>query len=278
MFAARPGAPAAPCRNLAGLTRPEGERIIQREMGQCRFPPFCGIVLAAVAACVPALGSDNPLGARPAPQPRALVLVESMGQGVDQVSLQFMGQVPASEVRRLVAEAARHGGWQPGPQRIEHHEFVSSRLWEQLSGEKAKPQRRTLSRFEVVGLVNRQSGRLAVQEFLRALEGYLPARVVYKVRGVFRFAAPQVRDLGAWRVELHKGEQTYTYDAVRKAGGRSRQGEKPGQRRGSKATRSVAVWLSTGVVAAAVGAGAFCWLGRGMNKKRRRGDSSGRRS
>lgn len=247
-------------------------------MGQRWFPPFCGILLAAVGACVPALGSDNPFGARRASQPCALVLVESIGQGPDQVSLQFMGQVPASEVRQLVAEAARHGGWQPGPQRIEHHEFVSSKLWEQLSGEKAKPQQRTLSRFEVVGLVNRQAGTLAVQEFLRALEAYLPARVVYKVRGAFRFAAPQARDLGTWQVELHRGEQTYTYDAARKAGARSRQRGKPGQRTGSKSARSTAVWLSTAVVVAAVGAGAFCWLGRGMNKKRRRGDSSGRGS
>jgi len=245
-------------------------------MGQPRIPAFYGIFVAVALLSTPALGVDAVPPGWHVANPQVLVLVYSSGERSDQVSLQFAGQVAPEEMRRLVAQAARLGGWEPGPQKVEHEVFVSGQLWEQLTGQKASPQPRTLVSFTATGLVNRQAGRLGVQEFLRAFSDYSPVRVVYKVGGSFKFAGPAAKDLEGWSVELQRGGQTYTYDAARKrAPGSARQRPERGHRERAKGSGSIWGWLCIAAAGVAAGAGAWCWLGREISKKRRRGDPSG---
>jgi hypothetical protein len=253
-----------------------GGRIIERQMGQARISAFYGIFVAAALLSAPTLGADEAPPGWHVANPQVLVLVYSSGQGSDQVSLQFAAQVAPEEVRRLIAQAARSGGWEPGPQKVERGLFVSGELWQQLTGQKAKPQPRTLASFAAAGLVNRQAGRLGVQEFLRALRGYSPVRVVYKVGGNFKFAGPAVQDLEGWNAELQRSGETYTYDAaLKRAPASAQQRPERGPGEPAKASGSIWGWLCIAAAAVAAGAGVWCWLGREASKKRRRGDTSG---
>ena len=245
-------------------------------MAQPRILVLCGIFLAAALPFSPGLAVQAEPPGWHAANPHVLVLVDSTGQGREQVNVQFAGQVAPDEVRRLVAQAGRHGGWEPGPQKVVQGTFVSGKLWEQLTGEKAKPQPRTIASFAVTGLVNRQAGLLRVQEFLQALRDYSPVRVVYKVGGEFQFAGPRADELAGWSAELHHSGQTYTYDLARKrTPGNAPQQPQHRERGPGKRGSRVWAWLCIAAAAVAAGAGAWCWLGREVGKNRRRGDTSG---
>lgn len=211
------------------------------------------------------------------PEFRAVVLIQAPVTGPAEVDVQVTGHLTDEQARTLIGQAGSIGGWSPGPISVKRETFQSGRDWEQITGRKAKPERLTAAHFQANGLVGSDSGRLAVKEFVQALQGYSPVRVVYKVDKKFSYSGPDDEDFERFHIAHYQTDGTHTFDVL--PSGRPAAETSAGTP--AKAARLrrfpwLGAMLCVVALAMAVGAGVWKWrLGRSQHKITQEGDSSG---
>ena len=156
---------------------------------------FLFLGLPASAQTSPSTGAR----ASDSPPPDLVIVVWDTGDGPSRVALSFARQVEPRALERSIAGLGAGQGWK----------ITEIAIRDDFSPEK---QEQTSASFYCQGIVDRSSGKLALEPLLAAFGGEGNFRVAFVVPGMTNFSGPTAFHDERWEVQLFTGEGIYEYE------------------------------------------------------------------